>query len=52
MNAIVAKVLRHEAEEAQADIHPFRIVMLLCGVGLLASLCMASLGFDVSGGLF
>jgi hypothetical protein len=52
MNAIVANVLMREAEKAQTDTRPFNIVALFCGLGLLASLCMASLGFDVSAGFF
>jgi len=52
MNTIVANVLMREAEKAQSDTRPFKIVVLFCCVGLLASLCMASLGFDVSAGFF
>jgi hypothetical protein len=52
MNTIVANVLKVKTAEAQTDARPFNIVALFCGVGLLASLCMASLGFDVSGGIF
>jgi hypothetical protein len=52
MNTIVANVLMREAEKAQTDTRPFNIVALFCGLGLLASLCMASLGFDVSAGFF
>jgi hypothetical protein len=49
MNTIVATVLKSTAEESQADIRPFNVVVLFCSVGLLASLCMAALGLDVSG---
>jgi hypothetical protein len=52
MNTIVATVLKTTAEEAQADVRPFNIVALFCGVGLVASLCVAALGFDVSGAIF
>jgi tRNA/tmRNA/rRNA uracil-C5-methylase (TrmA/RlmC/RlmD family) len=52
MNTIVATVLKSTAEESQADIHPFNLVALFCGVGLVASLCLAALGLDVSGGIF
>jgi hypothetical protein len=52
MNTIIANVLMREAKKAQSDAGPFKIVVLFCCVGLLASLCMASLGFDVSGGIF
>ncbi len=52
MNTIVANVLMREAAKAQTDAHPFKVIALFCSVGLLASLCMASLGFDVSGGFF
>jgi hypothetical protein len=50
MNAIVAKILKSKAVEAQAG--AFNVVALFSGVGLLASLYMATLGFDVSGGIF
>lgn len=52
MNTIVATVLKSSAAEARADLQPFTVVALFCGVGLLAALCFASLGFDVSGELF
>jgi hypothetical protein len=38
MITIVATVLKNTAEEAQADVGPFNIVALFCGVGLVASL--------------
>ncbi len=52
MNTIVANVLMHEASKAQTGVRPFTVVLLFCGLGLLASLCMLSLGLDVSGGIF
>jgi hypothetical protein len=52
MNTIVATVLKSTAEEARAEVRPFNIVALFCGVGLVASLCMAALGIDVSGAIF
>jgi hypothetical protein len=52
MNTIVATVLKSRANEARADVGPFNIVLLFCCVGLLASLCLAALGVDVSGGIF
>ena len=52
MNAIVANVLMHEAARAQTGARPFKIIALFCGVGVLASLCVASLGFNVSAGSF
>jgi hypothetical protein len=52
MDTIVATVLKSTSEDAQADVRPFNIVALFCGVGLLASLCLAALGFDVSGAIF
>jgi hypothetical protein len=52
MNTIVANALRHEAARAQAATQPFSVVVLFSAVGLLASLCMLSFGFDVSGGVF
>jgi hypothetical protein len=52
MNTIVATVLKTTAEEARAEVRPFNIVALFCGIGLVASLCMAALGVDVSGAIF
>jgi hypothetical protein len=52
MNTIVATVLKTSAKQARADVRPFNIVALFCGVGLVASLCMAALGVDVSGAMF
>jgi hypothetical protein len=52
MNAIVETVLKSTAAEAQADVRPFNVVALFCGVGLVASLFMAALGVDVSGLMF
>ena len=52
MDMIVANVLKRNAVEAQTGARPFNIVALFCGVGLLASLCMAALGLDISGTIF
>jgi hypothetical protein len=52
MNTIVASVLKSKAAEARTDTRPFNIIALFCCMGLLASLCMISLGFDVSGSIF
>jgi len=52
MNTIVATVLKARANEARADVSPFNVVALFCGVGLVVSLCMAALGLDVSGAIF
>jgi hypothetical protein len=52
MNTIVANVLMREAAKARTDTGPFKIVALFCGVGLLASLGMVWLGFDVGAGFF
>jgi hypothetical protein len=52
MNTIVASVLTHEAARAGTDARPFQVVALFCGAGLLASLCVVALGFDVGGGFF
>jgi hypothetical protein len=47
-----ATVLKSTDEESQEDVRPFNIVALFCGIGLVASLCMAALGLDVSGAIF
>jgi hypothetical protein len=52
MNAIVAGVLAREAAKAQTEPHPLTLIALLCGVGLVAALTMASMGFDLGTGFF
>jgi hypothetical protein len=52
MNTIVASVLMREAAKAETGAWPFTAVMLFSGLGLVASLCLASLGWDVTGGGF
>jgi hypothetical protein len=51
MNAIVAEALKREAAQAEADVR-FLTIALFCGAGLIASLCIAVLGFDVGAGFF
>jgi len=41
-----------EASKARTNVGPFKAVLLFCGVGFLASLCMASFGFDIGAGFF
>ena len=52
MNAIVANVLAREAARTQRESHPLTWIGLLRGVGLLAALAFASMGFDLGTGLF
>jgi hypothetical protein len=52
MDTLVANVLVREASKARTDAHPLALIALFCGVGLLASLAMVSLGFDLSAGFF
>jgi hypothetical protein len=52
MNAIVAGVLTREAAKTQAIPHPLTLIALFCGVGLVASLAMASMGFDLGTAFF
>jgi len=52
MNAIVANVLMREAAKARAGAWSFTVVMVFSGLGLVASLCLASFGLDVTGGGF
>jgi hypothetical protein len=50
MNTIVANVLMREAARAETGgTGSLAVVVLFCSLGLLASLCATSLGFDVSG---
>jgi hypothetical protein len=52
MNTIVANVLMNEAAKARTSrgASSYKIVLLFSCIGLLASLFMLALGFDVSGG--
>ena len=52
MNAIVAGVLAREAAKAQTEPHPLTLIALLCGVGSVAALTMASMGFDLGARFF
>jgi hypothetical protein len=52
MNAIVADVLTREAAKTQTKAHPFTLIVLFCCLGLVASLTMASMGFDLGTGFF
>lgn len=52
MNAIVAGVLAREAAKAQTAPHPFTLIALFCAVGLVTSLAMVSMGFDLGAGVF
>jgi hypothetical protein len=52
MNAIVAGVQVREAAKAQVEPQPHTLIGLLCGVGLVAALTMASMGFDLGAGFF
>jgi hypothetical protein len=49
MNTIVEAVLKSKADEAAADARPVSMILLFCCIGLLVSLCMVSLGFDITG---
>jgi Na+/H+ antiporter NhaA len=50
MNTI-SNVLTHAIPEANTEIHPVLAVALYCGIGLVASLFLATLGFDLSAGM-
>jgi hypothetical protein len=52
MNALVANVLKHEAAKAQTGAGAFKVLAIFCGVGLLASLCLVSIGLDIGAGFF
>jgi hypothetical protein len=52
MNQIVANVLMREAAKARTGSETLSILILFSSLGLLASLCLISLGFDVGGGIF
>ena len=51
MNAI-SNVYMRAISEAQTGVHPLKTIVLYCGIGLAASLCMATFGLDTSAGFF
>jgi hypothetical protein len=52
MNTIVASVLKHEAAKARAGSGAFKTIAIFCGVGLLVSICLVSIGLDIGAGYF
>ena len=50
MNAIVVGVLTRKAAKTQASLDPLTLIAPVCSVGLVASLAMASMGFDLGTG--
>jgi hypothetical protein len=38
--------------ETQTDVHPLKTIALFCLLGLVASICVASFGLDLSAGFF
>jgi hypothetical protein len=49
MNSVVAGMLMREAAKTQTDTHPFTIILLFCGIGLLAS--FGAVALDLSAGI-
>jgi hypothetical protein len=52
MNLIVANILEREAAASRIEMKPFSVVSLFCGMGLVAALGLAFLGFDLGAGIF
>ena len=52
MNAIVADVLARETKKIESDPHPLTMIGILCGVGLVVSIALIAIGFDLGAGLF
>jgi hypothetical protein len=52
VNAIIAGVIAREAAKAQTEPDPLTLIALFCGVGLVASLVVVALGFDLGAGFF
>jgi Na+/H+ antiporter NhaA len=50
MNTI-SNTLALATPEANTEIHPLLAIALYCGIGLVASLLLANLGFDLSAGM-
>ena len=51
MNAI-SNVYMRAIPKTHPSIHPLKTIALFCGIGLVASVCMASFGLDIGAGFF
>ena len=52
MNAIVADVLARETKKIESDPHPLVMIAMFCGIGLVVSIALIAIGFDLGAGLF
>jgi hypothetical protein len=48
----IAKVISFAFPASSNEAEIFKVVAIFCGIGLLASLCVASYGIDLSAGFF
>lgn len=51
MNSI-SNVYMRAIPETQTSVHTLKAIALFCGIGIGASLCLASFGLDISAGFF
>jgi hypothetical protein len=47
MTAVFQELYRYRPSKTETEIHPFRMVSLFCGAGLLVSLVCVTCGFDL-----
>jgi hypothetical protein len=50
MEAILRAIIR--ASRADTDVDGLKTIIIFCGIGLLASLLFAIVGYDLSAGVF
>jgi hypothetical protein len=49
---VISNVYIRVIPETQTSVQPLKTDALFCGIGLAASLCMASFGLDIGAGFF
>jgi hypothetical protein len=50
--AAIARVLSRAFPSANIEVETLKIIALFCGVGLLVSLLLTTMGLDISAGFF
>jgi hypothetical protein len=50
--AAVARVLSRPLAATESEVETLKIIIMVCGAGLVVSLLLAGIGLDISAGLF
>jgi hypothetical protein len=51
VNAI-SEVSKRDVPERQANVHVLNVIAMICGLGVVVSVCLATSGLDMSIGFF